>query len=374
MVAMSYQASTGFFVANWAYLKIRALAIVAFSHVSYTRKEINPLLHPTRHVSHHLLESSFIHGICEFTIDTTNFCIRAVLIVRCAVEFTLLTRLRYRTFPGSVHLRRLAYLAMSKVKEGARDPASIENVKTARSVHFYVKLFAISFFTFPIFLGFYGNREPLHCDRNQLKKARRKEQLYRQRGRQVQSIRREFTLSATLVQQRRAGNSENVIPGAKKRERERLTSQKESRCKLGLSGSRLQLEDKSFPRDSCAFGSGTRDAQVGLDGGRLRERWLRELEGSERDEPNCEITGSLGFYRYPKDLCLRGLRNGCKWCPRREWSSPPDAQRAATDARRGVLYSSVFLGSPGKSSSLHLELLVRFSNRLLFFYEAEVTK
>jgi len=42
-----------------------------------------------------------------------------------------------------------------------------------------------------------------------------------------------------------------------------------------------------------------------------------------------------------------------KWCPRREWSSPPDAQRAATDARRGVLYSSVFLGSPGKSSSLH---------------------
>jgi len=40
-----------------------------------------------------------------------------------------------------------------------------------------------------------------------------------------------------------------------------------------------------------------------------------------------------------------------KWCPRREWSSPPDAQRAASDARRGVLYSSVFLGSPGKSSS-----------------------
>lgn len=37
-----------------------------------------------------------------------------------------------------------------------------------------------------------------------------------------------------------------------------------------------------------------------------------------------------------------------KWCPRREWSSPPDAQRAASDARRGVLYSSVFLGSPGK--------------------------
>ncbi|XP_018396355.1 PREDICTED: homeobox protein homothorax [Cyphomyrmex costatus] len=40
-----------------------------------------------------------------------------------------------------------------------------------------------------------------------------------------------------------------------------------------------------------------------------------------------------------------------KWCPRREWSSPPDAQRAATDARRGVLYSSVFLGSPGNSGN-----------------------
>jgi len=65
-------------------------------------------------------------------------------------------------------------------------------------------------------------------------------------------------------------------------------NQKESRCKLGLSGSRLQLEDKSFPRDSCALGSGTRDIQVGLDGG---GRWLRELEGYERDEPNCEITG-----------------------------------------------------------------------------------
>lgn len=36
-----------------------------------------------------------------------------------------------------------------------------------------------------------------------------------------------------------------------------------------------------------------------------------------------------------------------KWCPRREWPSPADA-RAANDARRGVLYSSVFLGSPGE--------------------------
>uniref|UniRef100_A0A1B6CLX0 Homeobox domain-containing protein n=1 Tax=Clastoptera arizonana TaxID=38151 RepID=A0A1B6CLX0_9HEMI len=39
-----------------------------------------------------------------------------------------------------------------------------------------------------------------------------------------------------------------------------------------------------------------------------------------------------------------------KWCPRREWSSPADA-RAADAARRGVLYSSVFLGSPGEYNS-----------------------
>ncbi|XP_063221846.1 homeobox protein homothorax isoform X3 [Bacillus rossius redtenbacheri] len=36
-----------------------------------------------------------------------------------------------------------------------------------------------------------------------------------------------------------------------------------------------------------------------------------------------------------------------KWCPRREWQSPAEA-RVASDARRGVLYSSVFLGSPGE--------------------------
>ncbi|XP_071054236.1 homeobox protein homothorax isoform X2 [Onthophagus taurus] len=39
-----------------------------------------------------------------------------------------------------------------------------------------------------------------------------------------------------------------------------------------------------------------------------------------------------------------------KWCPRREWSSPPDA-RVTGDTRRGVLYSSVFLGSPGDASN-----------------------
>lgn len=37
-----------------------------------------------------------------------------------------------------------------------------------------------------------------------------------------------------------------------------------------------------------------------------------------------------------------------KWCPRREWSSPTDARAASDAARRGVLYSSVFLGSPGE--------------------------
>ncbi|KAK7790168.1 hypothetical protein R5R35_008091 [Gryllus longicercus] len=39
-----------------------------------------------------------------------------------------------------------------------------------------------------------------------------------------------------------------------------------------------------------------------------------------------------------------------KWCPRRDWQSPADA-RAASEARRGVLYSSVFLGSPGDASN-----------------------
>ncbi|XP_025830187.1 homeobox protein homothorax isoform X3 [Agrilus planipennis] len=40
-----------------------------------------------------------------------------------------------------------------------------------------------------------------------------------------------------------------------------------------------------------------------------------------------------------------------KWCPRREWSTPPDARAANDAARRGVLYSSVFLGSPGDASN-----------------------
>ncbi|CAH0552237.1 unnamed protein product [Brassicogethes aeneus] len=40
-----------------------------------------------------------------------------------------------------------------------------------------------------------------------------------------------------------------------------------------------------------------------------------------------------------------------KWCPRREWSSPPDPRATTDAARRGVLYSSVFLGSPGDASN-----------------------
>ncbi|EFN67592.1 hypothetical protein EAG_16274 [Camponotus floridanus] len=444
-----------------------------------------------------------------------NFCVRAAVIVGYAVEFTLLTRLRYGTFPGSD-----SYLAMSKVKEGevARDPASIEDVQIKFSLsHRYELINTLQTkFVFPTWRSFHGIVE-LERERGRERSWWRRSREARERERQATSIRREFTLSAALLQRYGAGNSENVVPGPpgadrrsagrvpereevprpgggdgggagdvrlggvragerkkdrttrettsekdaesgwKKREqeggreRETWTNQKESRCKLGLSGSRLQLEDKSFPRDSCALGSGTRDIQVGLDGG---GRWLRELEGisdvmgllgthlylitsatvspraaepgtgifsespyfdlkdswiddaksfriviavyrnSESlgentvetpelfriptvnhsyrvDGAMCMITPCLlaainlhpfapphilGFYRYPKDLCLRGLRNGRdvwsagKWCPRREWSSPPDAQRAASDARRGVLYSSVFLGSPGRNT------------------------
>lgn len=45
-----------------------------------------------------------------------------------------------------------------------------------------------------------------------------------------------------------------------------------------------------------------------------------------------------------------------KWCPtRREWPSPADARAAANDTRRGVLYSSVFLGSPGEYNGTSLQ-------------------
>lgn len=53
-----------------------------------------------------------------------------------------------------------------------------------------------------------------------------------------------------------------------------------------------------------------------------------------------------------------------RWC-RRDWSSPPDA-RAANDASRRVLYSSVFLGSPGKLQfMLNIRQLLQMRNALL---------
>ncbi|KAI5747378.1 hypothetical protein M8J77_014029 [Diaphorina citri] len=56
------------------------------------------------------------------------------------------------------------------------------------------------------------------------------------------------------------------------------------------------------------------------------------------------------FSGQPPFLSQQIMIHGGKWCPRREWSSPSDA-RAAEAARRGVLYSSVFLGSPGEYNS-----------------------
>ena len=71
-------------------------------------------------------------------------------------------------------------------------------------------------------------------------------------------------------------------------------------------------------------------------------------------------------YIYTKDVIFYFAG---KWCPRREWSSPPDAQRAASDAaRRGVLYSSVFLGSPGKCLSNWI--IFNFSNCFNEFEES----
>lgn len=47
-----------------------------------------------------------------------------------------------------------------------------------------------------------------------------------------------------------------------------------------------------------------------------------------------------------------------KWCPRREWSSPPDV------ARR--VYSSVFLGSPGEYPGEY-----PFENIIFFIFASE---
>jgi hypothetical protein len=48
-----------------------------------------------------------------------------------------------------------------------------------------------------------------------------------------------------------------------------------------------------------------------------------------------------------------------RWC-RREWSSPPDTR--ANDQSRRVLYSSVFLGSPGEC---YLLSIIYFHNLIL---------
>lgn len=58
-----------------------------------------------------------------------------------------------------------------------------------------------------------------------------------------------------------------------------------------------------------------------------------------------------------------------KWCPRREWPSPADARAATEAARRGVLYSSVFLGSPGEYNSCKsfLHPPTRLASQLLSF-------
>lgn len=44
-----------------------------------------------------------------------------------------------------------------------------------------------------------------------------------------------------------------------------------------------------------------------------------------------------------------------RWC-RRDWSSPPDAR--AQEASRRVLYSQVFLGSPGECKEKHISYFI----------------
>ena len=97
----------------------------------------------------------------------------------------------------------------------------------------------------------------------------RKEDETREKGR----IKCETTSKSEMSRMDRRRKREGRGEGERERERFQTTSQKESRCKLGLSGSRLQLEDKSFPRDSCAFGSGTREPH--------RSVWM--VEDDEKD-------------------------------------------------------------------------------------------
>ena len=101
-----------------------------------------------------------------------------------------------------------------------------------------------------------------------------------------------------------------------------------------------------------------------------KRRRRRRKGGKKGKEPVERGRGNFAWYEV---VCTREwltvksiffFASG-KWCPRREWSSPPDAQRAASDARRGVLYSSVFLGSPGKSLYQNFFTLLSLENPFL---------
>lgn len=65
---------------------------------------------------------------------------------------------------------------------------------------------------------------------------------------------------------------------------------------------------------------------------------------------------------FPYNVLIVFFSVAGKWCPRREWSSPTDARAASDAARRGVLYSSVFLGSPGKSNIFYAQPNIRALN------------
>lgn len=66
-----------------------------------------------------------------------------------------------------------------------------------------------------------------------------------------------------------------------------------------------------------------------------------------REQGRLELVVCKGIIFFQRDIKGEFFVAG-KWCPRREWSSASDARVASDAARRGVLYSSVFLGSPGK--------------------------
>ncbi|GLH06912.1 Uncharacterized protein GBIM_12505 [Gryllus bimaculatus] len=79
--------------------------------------------------------------------------------------------------------------------------------------------------------------------------------------------------------------------------------------------------------------------------------------GARRDDSFTSVNEAFLQLLRPCDVWrVAGAERGVvvsagKWCPRRDWQSPADA-RAASEARRGVLYSSVFLGSPGEYNGI----------------------